>query len=173
MSLKLQFFICLTALAIATGFSSCKPAVDRQFVDTIQQSTQQADSSMAALADLQTRMSALASLIKAAPEDVRKAAPQRLDELAMAAEEYGQKIAVNLEPFQQEIANGKKVSEDYAVGKITLEDARKQFEQTKAQMQVINELQTEFQATYEQFDREFKAIAKDALAKTGATSENK
>lgn len=128
---------------------------------------------MAALADLQTRMSALASLIKAAPEDVRKAAPQRLDELAMAAEEYGQKIAVNFESFQQEIAKGKRLSEDYAVGKISLEDARKQYEQMQAQYQIIDELQTEFQDTYDQFDREFKAIAKDALAKTGTVSDKK
>lgn len=171
MLLKSIKFAIVLALAFAMGLSSCKPAVDRQFVDSVQQDAQQADSAMASLATLQSRMKSLSDLIKAAPEDVRKAAPQRLDELAMAAEEYGQKIAVNLEPFQQEIGKGKQLSEDYAVGKISLEDARKQFEQIKAQNQLVAEMKAEFETAYEQFDREFKAIAKEALTKSGISSE--
>ncbi|HNL37865.1 MAG TPA: hypothetical protein PKL15_04650 [Saprospiraceae bacterium] len=152
-------------------FGACKAPVDQQFLDTVQQNSQQADSALAAVSQLQTRLAGLSNVIQAAPEEVRNAAPQRIEELQLSAREYADKVAANLEPYQQQIAKGRELAQQYAVGKISLEEAKKQYATIQAEYQLLEEMKTEFSKTLEQYETEFKAIAQPALSKGGAAPD--
>lgn len=166
--MSFNYFTTVFGIVLIT-LGACKAPVDQQFLDSIQKSSQQADSSVAALAQLQTRLAGLSNVIDAAPEDVRKAAPQRIEELKLSAREYADKVTANLEPYQQQIAKGRELAQQYAVGKITLEEAKKQYATIEAEYQLLEEMKTEFSKTLEQYEAEFKAIAQPVLSNGAPT----
>lgn len=158
-------FLFAMAVTLVTAFGACMQKTDEQFLNSIKQDCQQADSSLVALRSLQAKFASLKQLIEAAPEDVKKSAGQRMTDLQMAADEYAQKVSVNLEPYQQEINKGKQLADDYASGKVTLDAAKTQYTLLTAEYRGITEMATEFKTTFEQFDTEFRTLAKDALSK--------
>lgn len=162
---NLVFMLAAAALSII----SCQ-SVDKELVDKMQKKVSEMEGLSATLADMEKSMGNLAAQIVSAPEEMRTGDNPEFKNLLEMSGAMTQKLQATRAEYDDLMNKLKTLSTDYAAGKASTEDARKEYETLSTGLQGISDLVLRIQERATQMETNFAKMSADWNAKQEGTA---
>lgn len=154
----------MLAAAAALSIISCQ-SVDKELVDKMQKKVSEMEGLSATLTDMEKSMGNLAAQIVSAPEGMKTGDNPEFKNLLEMSGAMTQKLQATRAEYDDLMNKLKTLSTDYAAGKASTEDARKEYETLSTGLQGISDLVLRIQERATQMETNFAKMSADWNAK--------
>lgn len=160
----------MLAAVAALSIISCQ-GVDKELVDKMQKEVSEMEGLSATITDMEKSMNNLAAQLLSAPEEMKTGDNPEFKNLLEMSGAMTQKLQATQAEYDDLMNKLKTLSADYAAGKASTEDARKEYETLNTGLQGISDLVQRIQERATQMETNFAKMSADWNAKQeGATA---
>jgi len=161
---NMKNLVFMLAAAAALSIISCQ-SVDKELVDKMQKKVSEMEGLSATLTDMEKSMGNLAAQIVSAPEGMKTGDNPEFKNLLEMSGAMTQKLQATRAEYDDLMNKLKTLSTDYAAGKASTEDARKEYETLSTGLQGISDLVLRIQERATQMETNFAKMSADWNAK--------